>query len=138
MRDGLVIWSLVTGLTGAAVERIGTYKKVTYRTRPWLQGKRASTLIDSGLATVSCASGQGKKTRGCRRVAYPESYITQHTTYTKIKVFPFHSAAACVSAEYSVLFQVPSFRQSDFPLMFQKPIPTQIRRIILFMSNIKG
>ena len=30
-----------------------------------------------------CSSGEGHKTRRCRRVTYPESYITKHTTYTK-------------------------------------------------------
>ena len=28
--------------------------------------------------------GEGHKTRRCRRVIYPESYITKYTTYTKI------------------------------------------------------
>ena len=37
------------------------------------------TLIDSGF-------GEGHKTRGFRRVTYPEWYITKYTTYTKTKV----------------------------------------------------
>ena len=38
-------------------------------------------VIDSGLVG---SSGVGYKARRCRRVTYPESYITKYTTYTKI------------------------------------------------------
>jgi len=43
-----------------------------------------------------CSSGEGHKTRRCRRVTYPESYITKYSTYTKInpfKLFPVRSEA---------------------------------------------
>jgi len=38
-------------------------------------------LIDSGLVGVT--SGEVHKTRRCRGVTYPESYITKNTTHTK-------------------------------------------------------
>jgi len=31
------------------------------------------------------AEEEGHKTRRCRRVTYPESYITKYAAYTKIK-----------------------------------------------------
>ena len=37
-----------------------------------------SAVIDSGL-------GEEHTTRRCRRVTYPESFITEYTTYTKIQ-----------------------------------------------------
>jgi len=37
-----------------------------------------TVVIDLGL-------GEGHTTRRCRRVTYPELYITKYTTYTKIR-----------------------------------------------------
>jgi hypothetical protein len=40
-----------------------------------------------GWTTALSSSGEGHKTRRCRRVTYPESDITKYTKYTKIKDF---------------------------------------------------
>ena len=45
--------------------------------------KQATPGTNPVWTTALCSSGEGHKTRRCRRVTYPESYITKYTTYSK-------------------------------------------------------
>ena len=54
-----------------------------------------------------CSSGEGHKTRGCRRVTYPESCITKNTTYTKRQI-RYHPQTASLIPQPSTLNPQPS------------------------------
>ena len=85
-------------MAGPCTSRIHVYVIMVSSSRstsvlyPSHRCKYLTVLIDSGLVGWL---GEGQETRRCRRVTYPESYITKYTTYTKITIHFFLFGPVC-------------------------------------------
>ena len=66
--------------------------KLTENCVLWVLELACQGYVGKREVVLEECSGEGHKTRRCRRVTYPESYVTKYTTFTEIMC---HAAVAC-------------------------------------------